>query len=273
MSGKPAAPQDSPAPLPRQPAAWADAQAASQPAPPGSGVGQLDKRQDIDIRVSDAAAYIYMMYNYAILIMNGGFMNGDLRLLPVTGSLFPMNASFFTKMSVIVTLMRIPIGTLAAVLVFASHWYLAAVCIFLFFVLDVLDGRFAVLGNSSDTAERRMADALIDKTSVHLCAFGVCLALPETIWVWLILLSRDAIQGIMSYAILKSKNLVAAGAWWHRLFSLFVMVWGCSILVSGAVSIALSLAVIFVGLITLSDYLLKGYRILVGQASLFFKRQ
>lgn len=154
----------------------------------------------------------------------------------------------------IMTYARLPIGLGAASLILAGGWRAAAFCVAMFVVLDIADGRFARAGARADTARRRGADAVIDKLSVHLCAMAVCTQIPMAIGYWIPLLARDLIQGHASFRMIVRCRVVAAGAPWHRMFSLSMAIWGCAVLLSGQVRGELAVISMVLGYVSLVDY-------------------
>jgi phosphatidylglycerophosphate synthase len=152
------------------------------------------------------------------------------------------------------TCARLPLGGIAAILVLTDRWHLAASAVALFVVLDVLDGRFARAGGLDDTAWRRMADAVIDKFSVHACMAGIAVTLPSTVPVWLAILFRDIWQSSVAATVLAQRRVVVAGAWWHRLFSLSMAVWAITIMLSRRPSLGLAALALAIGVATLADY-------------------
>jgi phosphatidylglycerophosphate synthase len=150
---------------------------------------------------------------------------------------------------------RLPLGVMAALLVFTGWWRLAAVLVAVFVLIDVVDGRFARAGGLADSARRRATDALIDKLSVHACALGVCVYMPEALYLWVPLLARDLVQATVAGAALQTRRVVVAGAWWHRFFSLSMAIWGCGMLLTRTPVVALGLLALAVGALALVDYI------------------
>jgi phosphatidylglycerophosphate synthase len=188
-------------------------------------------------------------------------MFGNIVLLPIARKSVSAKSSMYVLVGNLLTYIRIPLGVCSVSLVFIGHWLLAAICVALFVVCDIADGRFARAGGVSDTAKRRIGDAVIDKLSVHAWALGVCVQLPEVVWFWLPLLVRDLIQAGVSATLIYRFGLVAAGAWWHRLFSLSLAFWGVFILISGSASMLLSAIAGIIGMLTLLDYSMQCMKI------------
>lgn len=166
----------------------------------------------------------------------------------------PAKASVLVRVGTAMTYVRLPLGASAALLIVGDAWLLAAALVALFVIVDVLDGRFARAGGGADTAERRAADAIIDKLSVHVCALAVCFTIPIAVMAWIPILIRDIIQGSVSSLNISRSGVVVAGAPWHRIFSLSVAVWGCAVLLTVNPRFELAAMVIALGCITLFDY-------------------
>jgi phosphatidylglycerophosphate synthase len=154
----------------------------------------------------------------------------------------------------VMTYSRIPLGALAALLIFTDRWRLGAAAVGLFVVMDVLDGRFARAGGLGDMAHRRAMDATIDKLSVHACFAGIAVTLPAVIPIWSVIVVRDVWQSTVAGLLLVQRRVVVAGAWWHRFFSLSMAVWAATVLISGEPSLGLAGLALIVGLVTLADY-------------------
>lgn len=178
---------------------------------------------------------------------------GQIKLHPIHAIKGQSDKNIWVKIGDWCTYGRVPLGLAAATSIFLGFNYLAICLVIGFVLLDILDGRFSQIGGQSDSASRRAADGIIDKMSVHLCALAVCFTVPEVIYIWLILLARDIMQGTVSMSVVKT-GFVPAGAWWHRFASLAIAVWGVSVLATGGISLALAIVAIVVGWASLADY-------------------
>lgn len=179
-------------------------------------------------------------------------MTQNIVLLPIDGE-----RDHLSRMNVLGELMtytRLPIGLGAVVLIVNDRWPAATILVAMFVVLDIADGRFARSGGKQDSARRRGADALIDKLSAHYCALAVCFQLPSALWLWLPMLIRDIIQARTSATLIRRSRIVAAGAPWHRFYSLSLAAWGCAVLLTRAPRIELGLVAWVLGYLSLVDY-------------------
>lgn len=77
---------------------------------------------------------------------------------------------------------------------------------------------------------------------------------PGGIWIWSALLARDVIQALIGVVVLRRMRVVAAGAKWHRVFTLMVAIWGTAVIVSGTTMWLLAYVMLATGAITLLDY-------------------
>lgn len=178
-----------------------------------------------------------------------------LRLVPL-GRETRISWSMFTPKSLLVYVMTVGRLALAVAAVHATvggRPWVAVALIAVFVVIDIYDG---VLARSFgiETGLRRGLDGVIDKVSIHLVALFVCTTLPGGIWIWACLLARDIAQALIGGLVLGRLRVVAAGAKWHRAFTLLVAIWGTAAIVSGDTVRLLAYLMLAIGLLSLVDY-------------------
>ncbi|WP_442922923.1 CDP-alcohol phosphatidyltransferase family protein [Microbacterium sp. cx-55] len=130
-----------------------------------------------------------------------------------------------------------------------------------FIAIDIFDGVIA-RRFGAETATRRALDGIVDKLSIHLVALVVCLGTPMAAVFWLIMLGRDLIQATVGLYVLRSRRIIAAGAKWHRSFTLSVAAWGIGLVLIGAASWPLGVLMSILGIATLIDYCAQCFKLL-----------
>lgn len=125
-----------------------------------------------------------------------------------------------------------------------------------FAVVDVFDG-VAARRAGCDTAARRLGDVVIDRLAIHAAALTCCLVYETGWFLWILLLSRDVLQGGLSMRFVNRTRTVVIGAYWHMLYGLAMLVWGTAFIINGAPVVSLSVATLMVSVATFADYHLR----------------
>lgn len=133
--------------------------------------------------------------------------------------------------------------------------------LFAFVLIDIFDGVVA-RRLQAETSLRRLLDGVVDKLSIHIVALFVCFSLPASIPFWVFMLARDVAQAAVGYAVLRKCRIVAAGAKWHRAFTISVAGWGLALVLFNSWSWAVGIVMVALGTITLIDYCLQCARLL-----------
>ncbi|GHG43785.1 hypothetical protein GCM10012320_08060 [Sinomonas cellulolyticus] len=134
-----------------------------------------------------------------------------------------------------------------------SEAFLAVVLLAIFVVVDIYDGVVARQFNL-ETGLRRGLDGFIDKVSIHVIAGFVCMGTRGGLVIWLIIIGRDICQAAVGAWVLYRKRVIAAGAKWHRAFTLSIAVWGGLLIVTRDLWLPIAALVVLLGFATIVDY-------------------
>jgi phosphatidylglycerophosphate synthase len=151
------------------------------------------------------------------------------------------------------TVGRLALAVLAVIAVLNGLPWTAFGLIVAFVIIDIYDGVVA-RAYEMETGLRRGLDGTVDKISIHLVAAFICTTLPGGVWIWLAVLVRDLIQAAVGLVVLRRLRVVAAGAKWHRAFTLLIALWGAAAIVTASTVWALAAPMLLIGLLTLVDY-------------------
>lgn len=153
-----------------------------------------------------------------------------------------------------ITLARIPLLIGMGIAYTAGAPWAAVAMLAAFIIIDIMDGDVA-RALHVETATRRLLDGVIDRLGVHAIVALVCLSV-ENLWVvWGFLIARDGLQAVVGAQVLLRRRVVAAGAPWHRAYTLSIALWGSIVMVSASVAWLAALPVVVTGVATLVDYI------------------
>jgi len=193
-------------------------------------------------------------------------MRPSIVLLPMRRPAISSRPTLLSRIGNAMTYSRIPLGILVFVFAIEGTWSYAGGFLAGFALLDILDGRFARAGGAQDTAERRIVDAITDKITAHLCFMTIWIQMSSIVWFWFLILVRDCIQGSASMCLIRQERVVAAGAGWHRFFTLLEIIWMCSLYFTSSNSLMLMIVVLLLGTATLIDYVSQATQVLRKRA-------
>ena len=186
-------------------------------------------------------------------------MSRSLRLVPVSSDpdgyvssgLAPAARRSALIWAYVLTVGRLPIGGVVVWAVFAENLAVVIAATAVFILVDLYDGHYA-RENAVETGRRRATDGVLDKLCVHAALLSVATAVPEILGVWSVMVARDALQFYFGVRFCRWTGMVAAGATWHRPYSLAMAGWGIAVfytgtplLVGGCVSAAYGFLVLF----------------------------
>lgn len=159
-----------------------------------------------------------------------------------------------TVAALAITVVRIPIAMAGVALVARGipTWALAAFV--LFALLDVVDG-VAARSVGVDTANRRIADVLIDRVAIHAAFWASCYATGHGWQLWFVLLLRDVLQGVFNINFIARTKLIVIGAYWHMAYGFAMLLTVACLLLLGDVPVAGVVLAWTVAAATLIDYI------------------
>lgn len=171
---------------------------------------------------------------------------------PIVPTVLP-SGTLGTWTARLVTVVRIPIAA-AGIILLTDGLRMAAVAAFaLFALIDVFDG-VAARRVGCDTAGRRAGDVVIDRVAIHVAALTCCLIYSTGWVVWMLLLSRDITQGILSVRFTARTKTLVIGAHWHMAYGLSMLTWGAAFILLGHPPLLMTLAAVVVSAATFWDY-------------------
>lgn len=187
----------------------------------------------------------------------------ELRLIPVdtASTRQKVNVSFAQRaLPLVMTVGRTPLIYGVVAFFMANQAWMSILLLVIFIVIDIFDGGVArKLG--VETSTRRFLDGFIDRLSVHIVILAIASEV-QGLWIpWLFLAVRDIAQALAGAHVLAKHRLIAAGAKWHRSYTLSLAAWGMLVLISREVQWVAFLFVLVSGIATLVDYLRKTERI------------
>lgn len=179
-----------------------------------------------------------------------------LRIVPLnSGISFPPSArrGALTAVVYAITVGRLALAGLAIWMILHGQGVLAVLVIAVFVVIDIYDGVIA-RSQGLENGTRRFLDGAVDKASVHMVAAVVCLSVDGALIFWVALIVRDVAQAVIGGWILARHRVIAAGAKWHRSYTLAVAAWGAAMIISGEPFTFLAVVALALGVVTLADY-------------------
>ena len=152
-----------------------------------------------------------------------------------------------------VTLVRVPIAIAGLVALVGGRGVLAVAAFSLFAAIDVFDG-VAARKVGVDTAARRAGDVLLDRAAIHAAALTCCMLFSSGWAVWLLLLSRDVMQAVVSLRFTLRNRMVVVGAHWHMCYGLVMLLWGSVFILQEQPNLVLTVLAGLVSMATFWDY-------------------
>lgn len=161
------------------------------------------------------------------------------------------------------TLVRVPMVLGIVLAYLAGAPWTAVGLLALFIVVDILDGDVARALNA-ETSVRRLLDGTLDRLSVHAVCAVVSLSV-EGMWpLWVFMIVRDLAQAGIGGRVLARARVVAAGAPWHRSYTLSIALWGALVMLTDTAVWPLAILVVATGIATLADYTVQTRKISAG---------
>lgn len=160
----------------------------------------------------------------------------------------------------LVTALRIPLAIVGVTWVLAGQAALAMAAFLAFAILDVFDG-IAARSVGGDTANRRIADVIVDRLAIHAAFLAACLVMGGAWLLWTILLLRDVAQGCYSLRFVRRTGTVVIGAYWHMSYGVMMLLTVGFLVISQGIPTALAIAACAVSIATCLDYLRGSQRI------------
>jgi phosphatidylglycerophosphate synthase len=164
-----------------------------------------------------------------------------------------------------ITAVRVPIACAGVAAVLQRQGVMAISLFTAFAILDLFDG-IAARASGLDTALRRSADVIIDRTAIHAAILG-CVALfsGTGLAISLIFLLRDLLQASYSLQVYRRHRLVVVGPHWHMAYGLTMLLWGSTFLSIGHPEASTTILALTVSYSTFVDYVRRCQRLLKGQ--------
>jgi CDP-diacylglycerol--glycerol-3-phosphate 3-phosphatidyltransferase len=180
-----------------------------------------------------------------------------LRIVPLSGAAAcpsPLGKRALTAGVYAVTVGRLALAAAAIGMIVLDRGLLAVCLIACFVVIDIYDGEIA-RRHGLETGTRRFLDGAVDKASIHAVAAVVCMTVDGAMIFWFALIVRDVAQAAIGSWILWRHRVIAAGAKWHRSYTLAVAAWGGAMILFREPFVVLAAVALALGLLTLVDYL------------------
>lgn len=180
-----------------------------------------------------------------------------LRIVPLgSSSQFraPLGKNMLTAGVYAITIGRLALAAAAIGMILLDQGLWAVGAIVCFVVIDIYDGEIA-RRHGLETGTRRFLDGAVDKASIHAVAAVVCLTIDMAMMFWVALIIRDVAQAAVGGWILWRHRVIAAGAKWHRSYTLAVAAWGGAMILLGEPFVVLASLALALGILTLMDYI------------------